>query len=393
MQTANVLQHIRALERVPPELWLRIFESTTPVPSNYQFDLERAACALVNEDYQLEHNLTTKLEEYQAIKCRLAVVQVCKYWYEAGIQALWSHLSLRSTNKIIEILDGVRDTIERRPALAASVIQVSLQNESLITLGKRGPISSHLENIIPRLISLKIIICPPVYGCCIARPSLDVAVLHQDFVTDNDPAMIDICNYFKAVRVLDVDMSMSMRDPARAVPDGDILFPRLEGLAISTPNHRTIKCITSQWQIPRLQRLSICSPLPSQWKAFIEKCGSTLQVLELRFVGKSIINGLDIHMPVLKELHISDCRSIFLQITAPRLERFYMFNVGALWNTILQEHLSQVVMDAQISFPSLRSIHLRSYRKQAVTDQDITSWREAGINVNIHLSLTQVRIF
>lgn len=219
MQTANV-QHIRALEKIPAELWHKIFESTTPVPLKYQFNSERAACALVNEDYRLEHKYFTILEETQAIQYHLAVVQVCKYWYEIGIQALWSRLSLRVTDKIFEILGGVRDAIERRPTLAASVIQVSLQHECF-TLRNQEIIFSHLEKIIPQLTSLKIIICPPAYGRYMTRPSLDIVVLHRDFVTDNNLAMTDICNHFTTVRVLHVDLSM--RCLAKA---GDVLFQR-----------------------------------------------------------------------------------------------------------------------------------------------------------------------
>jgi hypothetical protein len=388
MQTANI-QYIRVLDRVPAELWLKIFESMTPVPSNYQFDLERAACTLANEDYRLEHKYLTILEETQAIQYRLAVVQVCRYWYEVGIQALWSHLSLRITERILEILSGIRHAIERRPALAASVIQVSLQNEHL-TLRNQKFISSHLEKIIPQLNSLKIIICPQVYGRYMARPSLDVVVLHQDFVTDNKLAMTDIRNYFTTVRVLDVDLSM--RCPARADSSGDVLFPRLERLAISSSIQNTIKCISSQWQIPRLQKLSICSHLSLEWINFIERCGSTLQVL--RFAGKYHI--LNVRIPALKELHVSDCNFNSWRITAPRLERFDMFDID-VHHPILRQHLRQVVKHAQNSFPNLRTVHLRSFqRKQIVTknagliDLDITSWKEAGLDVNIHSSLMQV---
>ena len=106
-------------------------------------------------------------------------------------------------------------------------------------------------------------------------------------------------------------------------------------------------------------------------------------------------------LPALKELHIAGRYWMPYRIVAPNVERFCLFWLDASDPTVREDAL-RAVDHARASFPGLRKLRFRGLEGHphkgepfiaqtepsdySLTSQDIRSWTEAGLDVDVLLS-------
>jgi hypothetical protein len=374
----------RAFSRFPVEVWRDIFEFVTTVPRKYEFTMDGAAYVMTNEASRAEAGIPTSEKEYEITKSRFSIIRVCKHWYAIGIQALWSHLRIDVCTEPIRAIEGIQEAINRDTAIASYVIRITLEESRRKPPIKPAVIDGLLQSLTSQLPSLQIFVCPGIYGCGMAKSSLDIVVWKHHIYSMVLRQILQQTTNMKDTRVLSI---VILTDGEHYFTGNAVLFPRLESLSLKVLSRYTVDDLTQSWKIPNLKILSVKGLYPINWLDLIEKWGANIDVLE--FQNHSSEWPRSIQLPKLKELHIYEGISMPYRIAAPKIERICLNFVVSL--SPRQDKIVKAVDRARTSFPTLRRLQFRDPGMGSViidyslTGPDIHSWNDV-FSVDVLLS-------
>lgn len=375
------------MDKVPVEIWRAIFELVPSISSQSELSLEGESYVFVNSDSRRDFNVTTFEEEAHAARERLTIVQVCKHWFDIGIQALWSHIRIVADFSVYRSVAGIEEAIQRAPTLAKFIVRLTIVPRS--TSNGQGLILPRIENIMSQASSFKIFFGPAEYATWMIHEPIHVLIMRGYLRLDQSCKFIEE-GTFQNVCVLGIYLWFGMDDNTTWKP---VHFPRLYSLQMHANDPLTANYITRYWKMPQLRILSILSVGAADWLPFMEKNGSELRTLEI-----SILNGPDwareVHFPKLAELHISAKRLVNRRILAPNLEQLCIFSIDASQHHNTRETLIQAVNLVRSGSPALRRLRLSGVpgkdftapgesRGNGLTTQDTKLWKEAGVEVDI----------
>jgi hypothetical protein len=291
------------------------------------------------------------------------------------------------------VIEGIQEAINRDTALASYVKCITLEQSR-----RQRPVPSNVLNaplwtLTSQLPSLHIFICPGRYACGMAKSSLDIVVWKLHTHPEIYRKILEQTTYLQNTRLLSI--SFGTGNPIQ-FDWNPVLFPRLESLYLPVYTLQTIDQLTRSWEIPNLHILSIKSICAIYWLDFIEKWGTKIDILELS--NELFEWPRTIQLPNLKELRVNERLWTSYRMAAPKLDRFSLISSDA-FSAPVREDALRAVNHARASFPGLRRLRFRgmegdSYRGETfipltepsdydLTSQDIRSWAEAGLEVDV----------
>jgi hypothetical protein len=316
--------------RLPTEIWTNILCLATRMQDDDEF-ADNVQSIISTKPFNLlvgvKCDTTGENEEKQIIKDRLCFVKVCKSWYRIAIRFLWSHLKINISPQVCNLI-FIIEQLERSPLLRSFVLRVDIdvawdemmsneldEEESCAIIKEIGSLLS--TRFYPLLMQLQCLFSPlvfakgdiPVHPSVVfllpggLLPSTQVETrFGADFSWEGGP------HFWRHTQILDVNLDGAQLVTGKGYgrSNAPIIFPRLIGLKLaSCEDESIIEYITSTWQAPCLQMMTLHLEYTDAWFSLIEWTKSNLVTLHL--FTYILPHHSPIEIPSLKTIVVQQC--------------------------------------------------------------------------------------
>jgi hypothetical protein len=313
----------KAVDRIPPELWMTILRFATEIEECDEFAQDPIALVPdFKSRYGFETGFIPQHTLNEALVTRRRVVLVCKSWYDMCLPILWSHLVIKAEDWINK-LSLISDLLDSRPEIGSFVVRLDIAYLGPLYDGDLYKIEKlnrflHLH-LFPRLHKLRALYAPLMHATGDFDINPEVVVLDSASSSYEYEDWATRSHFWKNTRILQVEL-----DPYRISGSPvSVTFPRLIRLRIITHGDIFVKNIVSLWQAPNLETLSLCCRNRPLLTSYITLSRDRLTCLHL-YACLSLV-GSPVELPKLTNLFLERClvTNWHTVVVAPSLETIH----------------------------------------------------------------------
>lgn len=387
---------------LPVEVWQHIFSNATDIHQVASSSHGDEFCYFFLAEEEALLRDPRGIQTSNLIRARLSIVLVCRSWYLMGIPIFWSHLQVPTHDP--QHIHSIYESLTINPGLANYVTRVTILQHPSMQLFDDA--LSMILQILPTLANLSAIACS--LNISLMLPTnlrTKMATLHSgsiiaisDFIrrSENPDA-----SFWNRCQVLSFTFDGRLATNfLRDVPS-QLTFNKLNSLRLYTKHSGVAEWISTYWNTPILQNLSIL-PDRIQWTQLLRKNSLNLRTLQIR-APWDYVSIARIDMPNLMELHSTSTgkylqgtyKETYAVFSAPKLSKCVFYIEANLANSEDYHIRFTVAVEAILrQYPSLREIAIvdreenwahpsNTSRRFIIKPEDVYDWCERGLTVEI----------
>ena len=326
-------KHTSGTPALPVELWSKIFWEATMIPTKNEFGTDPRAYIETFCDPPVQSSQITDEELNVALKSRLDIVLVCKYWRDIGLPILYSHLLIsaklgdaahQTTHQTLAGDNRLTDSVCRVTVVTHVPCLEAADDAETKNLPERHRCMISILGLLPHL---RIVSASSMLFWSLP-PSSRSSVAVADFTVSevNHPNQTLSPDGWDHLVHLALDLSALLTHECHE-DTLSVSFPSLISLDINTGNKTHIPLITdisNKWHAPKLDAFWIYCSEWTPWLPFLAKHAPTLTILNIRHIPDGFTHRPLVHLPNLRQLLLEGNVALHQPRTlvdAPHLER------------------------------------------------------------------------